>query len=209
MRKILITFVVVAFIGILAWLLSGRAGNLEIRNFPPKGNIIVAFGDSLVAGEGATEGHDFVSLLSRALSVPIENLGRAGDTTATALLRIGDALRLEPHVAIILLGGNDALNRVPKAETKKNLEAIVLKFQSTGAVTLILGVKGSLFGDAYEDMYTDIAKRTGSLYLSNVLEGIFGNSKYMSDGIHPNDAGYALIAERVAELLREIGFERG
>jgi len=61
----------------------------DIANYPPKGGPIVAFGDSLVAGVGSTPGNDFVSILSREIGEPVENLGLAGNTTEMAFERIG------------------------------------------------------------------------------------------------------------------------
>ena len=59
-------------IGIGALLLGGLlwyflVSGDDITNYPPKNEVIVAFGDSLVFGQGATEGNDFVSLLGQKL----------------------------------------------------------------------------------------------------------------------------------------------
>jgi len=211
MSRTLIIIVTVAALGALAWFFFFRehSADISITNFPPQGDVIIAFGDSLVEGVGARDGYDFVSVAGKTIGLPILNFGQAGDTTDRALQRIEDALDAEPDVAIILLGGNDALRRLSKADTEKNLETIIRAFQAEGAVTIILGVKGSLLGDAYADMYEGLAERTGSLYLSNVLEGLFRDPRYMDDPIHPNDAGYAIIAGRVVELLRQLGFGEG
>ena len=85
---------------------------------PTSGRTIVAFGDSLVEGRGATPGRDFVSLLARRLNTRIVNAGRSGDTTAAALARLdSDVLSRDPKVVIVLLGGNDYLRRVPTEQT--------------------------------------------------------------------------------------------
>ena len=55
---------------------------------------VIAFGDSLVSGKGATKGHDFVSVLSNLVGVDIVNAGRSGDTSALACPP--DALRFGP-----------------------------------------------------------------------------------------------------------------
>jgi lysophospholipase L1-like esterase len=36
------------------------------------------------------------------------------------------------------------------------------------------------------------------------MKGIFNNAKLRSDQIHPNSAGYRLIAERIAEKIRPL-----
>lgn len=175
-----------------------------ITNYPPKGDTILVFGDSLVSGVGASEGKSFVSLLGVSLKRPILNLGVPGDTTQSGLTRIGESLELKPDIVLILLGGNDALKNIPKEKTERNLISIVEKFQAGGAVVVVLGVRGGLFGDPYDGMYKRVAKDTGSLLVSDVLDGLFGDRRYMSDAIHPNDAGYERIANRIIPIIQEL-----
>jgi lysophospholipase L1-like esterase len=44
--------------------------------------------------------------------------------------------------------------------------------------------------------------QTGAILIPNILEDVIGNRKLMSDPIHPNDAGYKVIAERFFEAMR-------
>jgi acyl-CoA thioesterase I len=176
----------------------------EITNAPVSGQEIIAFGDSLVVGVGSTPGNNFVSVTSRIVGVPIKNLGRAGDTSQSAIGRIDTVLQTNPDIVIILLGGNDAIQRFSVEDTERNLFTIIQRVQSVGAITMLLGVRGGLLGNPYNKMYKRVAKSTGSVYISDVLSGLFGNPQYMSDTIHPNDAGYAKIAERVAEKLNRL-----
>lgn len=173
-------------------------------NAPPRGNVIVAFGDSLIVGVGATPGNDFVSRTSRAIGIPISNAGLSGDTTRAALSRTDEVLMQKPHVVLISLGGNDALKKIPKAETEQNLVTIVQRFQAEGAVTIVLGVRGGLLGDPYESMYERVARQTGSILIPDILDGLFGDARYMSDAVHPNDAGYERIASRVAPVVARL-----
>lgn len=159
---------------------------------------IVAFGDSLVTGYGATTQGGFVSLLSQDLGMPIENLGRNGDTTASAQERLQTLLLREPDIVILLLGGNDALRRVPASTVEQNLESMITIITDTGAKVVLLGVTGGLpFSDPYPSMFDRLSALPNVVYVSNVLSGIFGRRDLMSDGIHPNEAGYQRIAERV------------
>lgn len=175
-----------------------------ITNYPPKGDTIIVFGDSLVSGVGATPGKDFVSRVELSLGRSILNLGVPGDTTGKALSRIGEALEQNPDIVLILLGGNDFLQKIPKSETERNLISIIQKFQSVGAVTVVLGVRGGLLSDSNDDMYKRVAKQTGSMLIPDVLDGLFGDKRYMSDAVHPNDAGYEHIAARVLPTVIKI-----
>ncbi len=172
-------------------------------NFPtPKNSTVVAFGDSLVQGVGATQGNDFVSVVSEDLGIQIVNKGKSGDTTASALARIDEVLELDPGIVLVLLGGNDYLRKVPLETTFGNLETIVQTLQENGTIVVLLGVRGGLLRDTYGDDFKRFAKKHDLIFIPNVLDGLLGNEEYMFDAIHPNDVGYFIIAGRVAEVLR-------
>ena len=172
---------------------------------PSSGRTIIAFGDSLVAGHGATSGHDFVSVLSTRLRVPILNQGRNGDTTRTALDRLNqDVLSRNPKIVIVLLGGNDFLRGVPVEDTFAHLGKIVERIRGKGAAVILVGVSVGLFSDPYGHEYEALARRTGAGLVPDVLDDILGRGDLMADSIHPNDRGYRLMAERVAPILREL-----
>lgn len=164
---------------------------------------IIAFGDSLVAGYGAPEGEDAFSQLAGLLGTPIENLGRSGDTSGRALLRIEEVLERKPDIVIVLLGGNDALQKLPVSETEKNLGAILERIQDAGAKPVLVGVIGGFPQDTYAPMFERLAKEHGVPLVPNVLSGLLGREEFMSDAIHPNAAGYARIAKRLLPVLRD------
>ncbi len=179
-------------------------GNEKIANYPPKNQIVVAFGDSLIEGEGSTAGNDFISVIGRTLRIEIINKGRSGDTSTSALERINDVQALDPGIVIILLGGNDFLRNIPKQETFQNLSAIIEQLQNTGAVVVLLGIRGGLLIDAYDSDFQALSKKYHTAYVSNVLSGLMTKPEYMHDSIHPNDKGYAIIASRVVPVLEKI-----
>jgi len=73
-------------------------------------------------------------------------LGVPGDTTADGLARMSELNAYKPKVVLLLLGGNDYLKRIPQEQTFANLAAIIKDIQSRGAIVLLLGVRGGLFG---------------------------------------------------------------
>lgn len=179
-------------------------GETKIVNYPSQGTDIVAFGDSLVFGEGASRGHDFVSLLSQSIGQPISNLGVPGDTTAQGLARIHELDTYHPKVVLLLLGGNDAIHKIPKEQVFQHLANILVELQKRGAIVLLLGVRGAVFSDPYASEFQKLADTYGAAYVPDVLDGLFGNPTYMSDEVHPNDAGYARIAARVEPVLKKL-----
>ena len=174
----------------------------NVKNYPSSGTDIVAFGDSLIVGVGASESSSsFISLLSRRIGKPIINLGVSGNTTSDALSRIDELDKYNPKVVVVLLGGNDHLQRVPIAETFSNLTKIIKNIQDRGAIVLLLGVRGNLLGDKFKPEFEQLSDEYETAYVEDVLSGLFGNSTYMSDAVHPNDAGYQKIADRVYPIL--------
>lgn len=190
-------------IPILALILYFVFKSPNIKNYPPKNSTIVAFGDSLVQGVGSTEGNDFVTLLSKKTGRPIVNLGVSGNTTAQGLERIDEVISKDPGTVIVLLGGNDYLRKIPQDQTFSNLRKIIATLQSKGIVVILLGVRGGLLVDKFNSDFEDLAKDTGVIFVSNVLDGLIGDSRYMSsDSIHPNDMGYQRIAEKIYNSIK-------
>lgn len=181
------------------------AGNDSYTNYPSEGTDIVAFGDSLIQGVGASSGDkSLVGVLSKKIGKPIVNLGVSGNTTIDGLNRLDELDRYKPKVVILLLGGNDYLRKVPKETTFKNLGKIIEDMHSRGAVVLLLGVRGGLLKDNFEEDFEIISSKYNTAFVSNVLSGLILDRKYMADEIHPNDAGYEKIADRVAPVLKDI-----
>jgi lysophospholipase L1-like esterase len=163
---------------------------------------IVAVGESLAAGVGAPEGKGFVAILSREIGEDIINLGVSGQTTAEARAALGDALELEPRLVLLQLGGNDAIQDVPSAETFANLRYMIDTLQADGAQVILLGVRGGIFRDTARSQFDQLAADTNVAYVPDILDGLFGNDDLMSDPIHPNAAGYQQIADRVLPVLQ-------
>lgn len=199
----LLLVVLVLFFGIYAIFFSRET---EIGNFPSSGEKIVVFGDSLVAGVGSTPDNDLFSVLSRRIGEPIQNYGRGGDTTSMALERLPQVFEdvPNPKIAIILLGGNDFLRKVPKEETFSNLSKIIQEFSSRGSVVLLLGVRGGIFKDNFEREFDELRKEYKTAYVPNVLRGLITNRELMYDSIHPNDKGYQKIADRIYPVLSKL-----
>ncbi len=176
-----------------------------IKNYPSGNRNIIALGDSLVQGFGAAPEDSLVAELSRIIKSPIQNSGVAGDTTESALKRLEqDVLAHDPQVALVLLGGNDILQRIPKTDTIRNLRTIVKNIQEQGAIVILIGVQGGVFTDALADDFRAIAAETGAAYVPNILRGIIGNPFLSSDAVHPNAEGYRIMAQRILPALEKL-----
>ncbi len=195
-RRMIVLLIAVA---ILAIGLSLRSRFwYPIKNEMAAGGVVVALGDSLTYGTGAQLGEDWPSVVSRRCSCTIINKGVPGDTTADAYARLeADVLALNPNMVIVGLGGNDILQQHPREQMFKNLRQVVDEVQKSGAMVVILGLNGFPLGGNLTSGYSDLAKQTGSVYVPNILGGIFTDSRLKSDQFHPNAAGYELMAEKI------------
>lgn len=165
-------------------------------------NLIVFFGNSLTAGQGAGPGEDFPSLIGKKLNVPIINAGVSGNTTQDALLRINkDVLSKNPSMVVVELGGNDLLDRVDSNITQRNLDLILSKIKPTGAKIVILGIKFYLFNQKYETSLQGLAKKYDAIFVPDILEGIITDQSLKHDDIHPNAKGYQKIADKLTPII--------
>ncbi|MHB8836211.1 MAG: GDSL-type esterase/lipase family protein [Candidatus Methylomirabilia bacterium] len=166
---------------------------------------MVCFGDSLTAGVGAKPGEDIASRLGAALGRSVVNAGVSGDTTKTALLRVAaDVLVHRPGIVVVSLGGNDFLHGVPAETAGENLGAIVRTIQESGAMVVLGGFSFPSLSEDWLGMYARVAERQGCLLVPDLLAGIAGKPELKSDSIHPNAAGYAVMAGRLEKPLRDL-----
>jgi len=173
-----------------------------VTNPVPSGENIICFGDSLTYGTGAEESSSYPAQLERLLGTPVINAGIPGDTTARALQRLDDdVLSRAPRIVLITLGGNDFKNGVPLDDAFANLDTIARRIQQRGALVVVGGIELPLFGRELASGYRDLCQGNGAVLVPNIYEGIMGKRGLMSDRIHPNARGYAIMAERFQRAI--------
>lgn len=191
---------------------AGCSNSVKFADRTSSGPVVV-LGDSLAAGYQLPEGQGFVDVLESRLGVEIENLSKSGITTTESLPRIKkEVLPLEPSLVIIELGGNDALQKKDVAETRANLQKMIDQVHEEKIPVMLLGVRGGLMSDKFEDMFEDLASDNEVAYVPNILDGLLTKPGLRIDNIHPNAKGHQLIADKVepvlAELLQKIGIKK-
>lgn len=174
--------------------------------------VIVAFGDSLSAGYGLPPGESFPDSLQktldqRGLHFRVVNQGLSGDTTSGGAARVKQALQLKPAIVIVELGANDGLRGLPLTATRANLAAIIDQFQKSGARVLLAGITlprnyGPDYIQAFEKIYSDLARQKHVALIPFLLEGVATNPKLMQpDGLHPTAEGARRVAATVLKYL--------
>ena len=129
-----------------------------------------------------------------------------GEVTARALERLPEALdEHSPRLVLLCIGGNDFLRRLGRQQAEANVRAMVKLLKSRGVEVLLIGTPEPGFGVTAPAFYGAIAEEFGLPYEGKVIADVLTDQRLKSDPIHPNAAGYRVIAERVAERLKESG----
>jgi lysophospholipase L1-like esterase len=169
--------------------------------------VILAFGDSITYGSGATRDTSYPTVLEQLSGRRVINGGKPGELSAGGLERLPGMLRRhQPQLMILCLGGNDMLRQKQAQEIEGNLEEMVRLSHAQGVPVLLLGVpRPALFGLESADFYYALAERLGLPLEAEVIPEVLSERDLRADQIHPNAEGYRLIAEAVLEKLRESG----
>lgn len=176
---------------------------------------VLAFGDSLYAGYGLGRGQSLPDALqqrlrARGVDATFVNAGVSGDTTSGGRRRLAytlDRMKTAPDLVLLGLGGNDVLRQVDPAVTRANLEAMLDELDRSKIPVVLTGVLappnlGPDYAARFNTIYPALAKAHDAPLDPFILQGVLGNRALMlADGVHPNAAGVARIADRIAPLV--------
>jgi len=188
-------------------LLFFKSDTVEVESSAlEKDAVILAFGDSLTYGYGAVD-QAYPLQLESMIGHRIINAGVSGEVSADGLRRLPGLLKqYHPQLVILCHGGNDILRRRSKKRLEDNLVKMIGLARAEGAQVLLVGVPGfGLLGLSTVPLYKEVAQSQNVLYEGAVLEMIENDLALKSDQIHPNGAGYRLMAEAFARRMREHG----
>lgn len=177
--------------------------------------VIVAFGDSLMAGYQLAPGDSFPARLEGALreeevNARVINAGVSGDTTADALARLDWTLPEDADAVIVELGANDGLRGFDLSETRKALDEILSRLKERDLPVLLAGMEaprnyGEEYSQRFRAMFADLAEKHGTLFYPFFLEGVAMNPELnQPDGIHPTAEGVEVMVENILPQVREL-----
>jgi lysophospholipase L1-like esterase len=168
--------------------------------------VVLAFGDSITYGTGASESESYPAQLERLIGRTVVRAGVPGEVSAQALARLPEALEEHrPRLLVLCIGGNDFLRNLGKAQVAANVQTMVAVARQRGIDVVLIGTPEKGFTVTPPSFYAEIAEQLGIPYEGKVIGEILRNSEFKSDSIHPNARGYRMIAERVAALLKDAG----
>ena len=170
--------------------------------------VILAFGDSLMAGYHIQPDKSFPAQLQAALRekgyrVRIVNSGVSGDTAADGLARLDWSLGEKVDGAIVEFGANDALRGLDPKITERSLAAILQQLKDRHIELLLAGMEaprnwGPDYDAGFRAMYPRLAGQYGVLFYPFFLKDVAGvQSLNLPDGLHPTPEGVAVVVRNI------------
>lgn len=188
-------------------------------------NVYMAFGDSLTAGEGSSDGEGYRGRLAEQLSAylgtaEVVNEGRGGTQTNEGADRVGRALgRRRPAYTLVMYGINDwntlacQAQAAPPCQTIDEMRSILDEVKAFGSLPVLSTIvpanpaldppERNQWVQEENQLLAELARAEG-VPLADSAKLFFAQSNLpalYSDHVHPNDAGYALIAQAFFEAV--------
>lgn len=169
-------------------------------------DVVLAFGDSLTYGTGVDAAQSYPAQLGQLIGRKVVAAGVPGEVTAQGVARLPGVLdEVQPRLLLLCLGGNDLLHKVDADGIAANLRTMLEQARQRGVAVMLIGVpEPKLFGDVPK-FYADIAAAAGVPYEGKVFKTVLFDNTKKSDAIHPNAAGYRMIAVALAQRLHDSG----
>lgn len=174
----------------------------------PRGATVLALGDSLTYGTGATPETSYPSHLASATRWTVVNGGIPGDTAQQGCDRLAPLLdEHRPALVLVFLGGNDFLRMRPPAALKDGLQRCITAARAAAIPLVLLAVPTlGLSGFSDASLYGEFAKAANVAIASPGLGALLRDDALRADAIHLNGDGYRALATNVAGELRRLGY---
>ncbi|HZV80589.1 MAG TPA: arylesterase [Geobacteraceae bacterium] len=172
----------------------------------PADGVILAFGDSITFGTGANEAESYPALLEKMCGRRVVNAGLPGEVSRDGVQRLAELLdRDKPALVILCHGGNDLLQKLDQAALAENLRSMIRLAREKGIPVVLLAVPAPDLSLKPPGLYAEVAAEFDLPIEMKSLAKILGKGSLKSDYIHPNAAGYRLLAENVLQFLTKCG----
>ena len=201
----------VAGAGLLAAALAGCGRDKKTAQPVPPGSTVLALGDSLTFGTGASAETSYPTVLAGLTGWNVVNAGVSGDTSAQALARLPALLaEHQPKLVIVSIGGNDFLRKLPESDTRAHVHAICKQSLDAGAQVLLVAVPRATVAAALGQMtdhalYAEVSKDLKIPLQREAWGEVLAQPDLRADAVHANARGYAQFARSVQSTAAAVG----
>ena len=201
----------VAGAGLLAAALAGCGRDKKTAQPVPPGSTVLALGDSLTFGTGASAETSYPTVLAGLTGWNVVNAGVSGDTSAQALARLPALLaEHQPKLVIVSIGGNDFLRKLPESDTRAHVHAICKQSLDAGAQVLLVAVPRATVAAALGQMtdhalYAEVAEDLKIPLQREAWGEVLAQPDLRADAVHANARGYAQFARSVQGTAAAVG----
>ena len=173
---------------------------------------VLALGDSLTFGTGATPETSYPAVLAGLTGWSVVNAGIPGDTSAGALARLPELLQQhQPRLVLVSIGGNDLLRRMALSDLREHVRAICRKARDAGAQVVLVAIPEAnamaaaarSLGD--HPVYAELAEELQVPLYEGGWAKVLSDPALRSDAIHANAKGYEAFAKGLWVWLRGLG----
>jgi acyl-CoA thioesterase-1 len=177
----------------------------KLAKLPPDA-VVLAFGDSLTFGTGASPADAYPAQLEALIGRKVVNAGVPGEVSAAGLARLPAVLdEVQPAMLLLCHGGNDFLRKSDDARAAENLRAMVRLARERNIAVVLLATPKPTLPPSVPAFYREIAAEGGIGFVESVMKEVLSDRDLKSDFVHPNARGYREIARAVHKALRESG----
>lgn len=197
--------------GLLLVTLAGCGRDKKTAQPVPPGSTVLALGDSLTFGTGASAETSYPTVLAGLTGWNVVNAGVPGDTSAQALARLPALLAdHQPNLVIVSIGGNDFLRKLPESDTRTHVHAICKQALAAGAQVLLVAVPRATVAAALGQMtdhalYAEVAKDLKISLQREAWGEVLAQPDLRADAVHANARGYAQFARSVQGTAAAVG----
>ncbi|MBQ3004130.1 MAG: hypothetical protein IJD82_10380 [Clostridia bacterium] len=191
------------------------------------GKHVIAYGDSITAAG------TWFSQAENELGVTVTNRGTGGQNSTEGREGLDAVLAEKPDILLLSYGMNDSAidyKYVPLETYRQNIADMIERGQQAGA-KVILVIENPIGEEQYYTrhdkalfepyggvgafylQYVEVMRELAVEYGTGVadLHKIFSETDdyndYLDDGVHPNEAGFALYAQALCDALLQVGAE--
>lgn len=183
----------------------------------PSSPLVLAVGDSLIAGYGLAAADSLPAQLEHRLrarhpAARVINAGRSGDTTRDVLRRLPallSGLTERPDLALVQVGPNDVLRQLPPAQTRASLDGILHELARCAIPVLLTTVAPPpILGDRakpYVGLHAASAAAHGAQLHPFFPAGVLGHpAMVLGDRIHPNARAIRAVADALLPVIERL-----